>query len=118
MRWQRFFFASSFAIALCLPVDLPCQTSTTGALSGIVTDPTQAVLPNATIEIEDLAKGTIQTTKTDAHGGYRLSFLVPGKYALAETKATLTVTGEVPLVQAENGDVSAPMNQTVRVADL
>jgi len=142
MRWQRFFFASSFALALCLPVDLPCQTSTTGALSGIVTDPTQAVLPNATIEIEDLAKGTIQTTKTDAHGGYRLSFLVPGKYALtvshtgfrverrevnvllgppvsvnvameiAETKATLTVTGEAPLVQAENGDVSATMNQT------
>ena len=124
------------------PIAPHCQTSTSGALSGIVTDPTQAVLPNATIEIEDLSKGTIQRTKTDAHGGYRLFFLIPGRYALtithpgfrmerrevnvllgppvsvnvameiAAAKATLTVTDEVPLIQAENGDVSATMNQT------
>ena len=134
-------------LALWLPLDLTCQTSTTGALSGIVTDPSQAVLPDAFVEIRDMAKGTVHSTKTDTHGGYRLFFLVPGRYALtightgireerrevnvllgppvsvnitlqiAEAQATLTVTDEAPLIQAENGDISATLNQ-MQISEL
>jgi len=107
----------------------------------VVTDQTRAVVPDAHVEIRNLATGTTQSTKTNEEGVYRFFFLAPGNYALAVTRtgfneATRTVdillglsvsvnvilevskvrsevivTDEVPLIQAENGDVSATMNQ-------
>jgi hypothetical protein len=118
------------------------QTTTSGGLTGVVTDPSHAVVPGADVEIRDTAKGTVQATKTDRDGVYRFFFLAPGRYTLAVTRgsfrkesravnvplgppvsvnvtlavaqasATVTVTEEAPLVQAENGDVSTTMNQT------
>src|SRR5437762_7875085 len=137
-----FLLFSTVLLALYPPNELNSQTSTSGALAGVVTDPGQAVVPDANVEIEDLAKGTTQSTTTDADGVYRFFFLGPGRYALtimhascqeekrvvnvllgppvsvnvklaiAKAKTTVNVTDEVPLVQAENGDVSATMNQT------
>jgi len=107
----------------------------------VVSDPSQAVVPNAVVELRDVTKGTIQTAKTDGDGVYRFFFLAPGKYTLAVShdgfreesqdvnvllgppgarnikleiaggSATVKVTDEMPLLQAENGDVSTTMNQ-------
>ncbi len=40
--------------------DVQSQTSTSGALSGVVIDQSNAVVPDAAVEIEDVAKGTTQ----------------------------------------------------------
>ncbi len=53
------------------------QTTTSGGLTGVVTDPSSATVPGASVEINDNTKGTIQTTKTDREGVYRF-FLAPG----------------------------------------
>jgi hypothetical protein len=53
-----------------------------GGLTGVVTDPSSAVAPDADVEIRDIAKGTTQATKTDREGVYRFFFLAPGRYAL------------------------------------
>ena len=50
---------------------LSAQTTTSGGLAGVVTDPSNAVVPNAKVEIKDDAKGTTQSTKTDQQGMYR-----------------------------------------------
>jgi len=55
-------FASVFAC------ELKAQTTTSGALAGVVIDQTNAVVPDADVEIKDLAKGTAQSTKTDTSG--------------------------------------------------
>jgi Carboxypeptidase regulatory-like domain len=47
-----------------------------------VTDPSNALVPDASIEIRNSAKGTIQATKTDREGLYQFFFLAPGKYNL------------------------------------
>ncbi|PYV73864.1 MAG: hypothetical protein DMG97_10145, partial [Acidobacteria bacterium] len=121
--------------------ELKSQTTTSGALAGVVIDQTNAVVPGADVEVEDLAKGTTQSTKTDTYGAYRFFFLPPGRYALrithagfrdqkravyvtlgppvsvnltleiAQASTTVNVTDEAPLVQAENGDASATINQ-------
>ena len=39
---------------------------TSGALTGVVTDPSHAVVPHAAVELRDNAKGTIQNAKTNA----------------------------------------------------
>ena len=55
--------------------ELPAQTTTSGALTGVVTDASKAVVPAANVEIRDAAKGTVQTAKTDREGVYRFFFL-------------------------------------------
>ena len=141
LRPTRLLF-SALLLVVCLSTELTAQTTTSGGLTGVVTDPSHAVVPTAGVEIRDTAKGTTQSTKTDREGVYRFFFLAPGRYTLAVTRGgfrkesravnvplgppvsvnvalavaqastSLTVTEEAPLVQAENGDVSTTMNQT------
>ncbi|MBZ5689953.1 MAG: carboxypeptidase regulatory-like domain-containing protein [Acidobacteriia bacterium] len=117
------------------------QTTTSGALSGVVIDETDAVIPDSTVEITDVAKGTTQSAKTDNEGVYQFSFLRPGRYMfkvihpgfqeerksitiqvgppatvnvslqVAKTSSELTVTDEAPIIQAETADVSSTLNQ-------
>ena len=136
-----FLLFSGLLLAVSFSNKLTAQTTTSGGLTGVVTDPSRAAVPGADVEIRDTAKGTIQPTKTDREGVYRFFFLAPGRYTLAVTRdgfrkesravnvllgppvsvnvtlavaqasTTVSVTGEAPLIQAENGDVSATMNQ-------
>src|SRR3974377_787363 len=64
----------TFSLLFLLAVfsnELPAQTTTSGALTGVVTDASKAVVPAANVEIKDAAKGTEQTAKTDREGVYR-----------------------------------------------
>ena len=140
LRPMRSLF-SGFLLAVCLANELAAQTTTSGGLTGVVSDSSNAVIPNADVSIKDSAKGTTQSTKTDREGVYRFFFLAPGIYRLIVTHAsfreesravnvllgssstvnvtleiakantTVSVTDEAPLIQAENGDVSTTMNQ-------
>ncbi len=125
----------------CLSDNLNAQTTTSGGLTGVVTDPSHAVIPGAGVEIRNDDKGTLQLAKTDRDGVYRFFFLSPSRYTLTVShngfrevsqevnvllgppgtlnitleittqSTTLKVTGESPVLQAENGDVSTTMNQ-------
>jgi hypothetical protein len=128
-------------VAVCACQELNAQTTTSGALAGVVTDQSSAVIRDAVVEIRDNSKGATQSTKTSRAGAYQFSFLAPGIYsltvthsgfrdekrtvdvllgvavsmnvtlAIAEAHSEITVADEIPLSQAENGDASATMNQ-------
>ena len=51
-----------------------------GAITGIVTDPSGAVVPNATVEVINKAMGTRQVLKTNDAGVYTALYLIPGQY--------------------------------------
>ena len=140
LRWAGL-LSSALLLANYLASGLNAQTTTSGGLTGVITDPSNAVVPDASVEIRDNAKGAIQTAKTDREGVYQFFFLAPGRYTLtvrhdgfrrrsaavnvllgpavtvnvaleiAGEGATVKVTGVAPLIQAENGDVAATMNQ-------
>lgn len=127
--------------AASLSNEASAQTTTSGGLTGTVADQSNAAITDAQVEIRDVNKGNIQSTKTDRRGLYGFSFLAPSNYVLAvshegfrttsrsvsvllgppgtvnitleiaKTSSEITVTDEGPLLQAENGDVSATMNQ-------
>lgn len=133
--------ASLLLVALGFADRLHAQTATSGGLTGVVTDQSGAVLPAAEVEINDNRKGTTQSTQTDREGVYRFFFLPPSTYTLtvvrsgfrketravnvllgpsgtvnvtleiAQASSEVTVTGEAPLIQAENGDASTTMTQ-------
>lgn len=56
-------------------------------LSGTISDPTGAVIPNADVVLTNTATGAVRSAKTDSQGFYRLVQVQPGMYKLA-AKAT------------------------------
>jgi len=57
----------------------------TATLTGVVTDPSGAVLPHAQVVIHSLANGTDRTLVTDAAGIYVAPSLQPGDYKIQAT---------------------------------
>ena len=86
------------------------QTVTTGQITGVVTDPSGAVINGATVKLEGNS-GVRRDATTMTDGGYRLNLLPPGRYRLqvgasgfrtgtvqdVEVKITESVTVNIPL---------------------
>ena len=58
-----------------------------GSIIGTVTDNTGAVVPNATVKITDVAKGTSTTVQTNGSGEYTVQHLIPDVYQVEVTAA-------------------------------
>jgi len=71
------------AVLLLLPTNMIAQSIVTGAVSGTVTDPSGAVVPNTTVTLVDKGTGTTQTRITNSAGLYTFSLLQPGSYVLS-----------------------------------
>ena len=123
------------------------QTTTTGELSGTVTDPTGAVVTDATVTLQSATTGATSTQKTNATGYYKFSFLQPGSYkisiaatgfqsiekpavvnlgasattnfqlALASGSTTVEVSTEASAVQTEDANLTSNFN-TSALANL
>jgi hypothetical protein len=74
---------------------LSAQTAGTGSLTGTVTDPSGAVIPNVTVTATDTATGQSRTVATGSDGTYRFALLVPGTYRV-RFEASGFKTVEVP----------------------
>jgi hypothetical protein len=61
---------------------LHAQTPGTGAIAGAVTDPTGAVLTNASVEAVSQETNWSRTTRTTTDGLFRLTVLPPGAYSV------------------------------------
>lgn len=53
-----------------------------GSLFGMVTDPSGAAVPNATVTITEVSKNIVVTTRTNESGNYNQTRLVPGIYRI------------------------------------
>src|SRR6266704_4386036 len=54
-----------------------------GVITGTVTDPTGAVVPNAMVTITNVGTNISQTTTTGSDGSYRFPLVPPGTYTIA-----------------------------------
>ncbi len=57
-----------------------------GVITGTVTDPTGAVVPNVTVTITNVGTNASQTTTTGSEGSYRFPLVPPGTY-IVDVKA-------------------------------
>src|SRR6266446_1933059 len=62
------------------------QSTNTATLTGVVTDPTQAVVPDAKITISRAETGVTREARTSAGGEYRVVLLPPGQYDISVEK--------------------------------
>src|ERR1035437_6184594 len=58
-----------------------------GSISGLVTDQTYAVIPNAAVSVTNEATGVAQTSISDGAGAYSFKFLIPGVYNVSVSAA-------------------------------
>lgn len=74
----------SFLLALCFtnPAPMWGQASTTGELTGTVTDSSGAVLPGASLTLTQPSTGFSRVLKSNASGGYDFPDLEAGQYML------------------------------------
>jgi len=68
------------------------QTTTTGELSGAVTDPSGAVVPNADVTLKSLDTGSVANGKSNGDGLYRFAYLQPGNYTVSVSASGFQTT--------------------------
>jgi Carboxypeptidase regulatory-like domain/TonB dependent receptor-like, beta-barrel/TonB-dependent Receptor Plug Domain len=73
-------------LGISTPVSLQAQVSG-GTLSGTVTDPSGAVIPNAQLAVRNTATDLTRTLISDADGFYTAPNLLPGTYEVTVTAA-------------------------------
>src|SRR5215831_20088311 len=82
---RHFMFSRKLSIlagSLALLQDLLIAQSYTASVRGVVTDGSQATVPEAKVTVTDVNRNTSHTTTTDASGRYVITALPPGNYEL------------------------------------
>jgi hypothetical protein len=143
-KFHAFYALLALLLAACLMAPSAFgQTLVSGDLTGTVTDPTGAVLANATVTLKSVDTGETRTTTTSSSGLYRFSLLSPGSYtvgvaaqgfsktqsqysvsvgqttvanvkvAVGAGSTTVEVSGAPPLVQTDNANLSTNFDQNI-----
>jgi hypothetical protein len=141
MRFTTLRLLAVFAVvALLVPSILLAQNSTTGAISGTVTDPTNAVVGSAAITLTNTETGVSSNATTSSVGAFTFPLLQPGSYkvtvkqqgfrtteksapvavgqtttvniqlVLGASAEIVEVTGGAPLIQTEDANITTSFN--------
>lgn len=95
------------AAALTVASATALAQSTYGNIAGIVTDPSQAIVRDATIQATNENTGIVRSVKTGADGFFRLVNLEPGSY---------TITGDAQgFATLERKNISLLAREEVRL---
>jgi Carboxypeptidase regulatory-like domain/TonB dependent receptor len=70
------------------------QGTVTGAIGGVVTNPSKEVVPNASVSVKNIGTNKEDTANSDDQGRFRISNLEPGTYTV-----TINSSGFSPYVQ-------------------
>src|SRR6266516_4524211 len=88
MKAQRIIFQTSFAfLILCsaismVSVAVNAQALNAGTVTGTITDPNNAVVPNASVTIANAVTGYTRFATTDAEGTFRFDNVPPNNYQI------------------------------------
>src|SRR5580693_8705855 len=84
----RFLFAGLLILGvLSLGIPAEAQTAATGAVLGTVTDPHQAAVEGAGVEVRNTGTNEVRTQTTNAAGQYSFPGVIPGVYKISVTLA-------------------------------
>ncbi len=130
-------------LSLCLSLTMSLfAQSSTGSISGTISDDSGAALPGVTVTAVNLSTRGTRTAVTNASGAYQLGLLPPATYSVEATlegfqpvrrervtvnigtnvpldvslrvgvSETVTVTAQAPLIEIDRTQVSSVVNET------
>jgi hypothetical protein len=105
--------AKCLAILSALAVSVGCaqlllaQGTDLGTIRGTVTDPSGAVVANASVTIADQATGTLRHTETNPHGEYQMFGLPSGTYKVTIAAPGMTASNMTGIVLTGSATVNA-----------
>ena len=79
----RIYCALATSLLVCCIASAPAQTANTGAISGTVFDPSDAVVQGAEVVIKSEGQKDERTLATAAGGEFSVGLLNPGNYEIA-----------------------------------
>ena len=95
-------------LVLVLGFSALAQSLTAGTVTGTVTDPNNAVVPNATVTIENAVTGFKRTVNTESDGSFKFIGVPQNTYSL-----TVTASGFTAMKQTLNVRTSVPIALTI-----
>jgi hypothetical protein len=112
------------ALTIACVLQPEAKAQNVGTIKGVVTDPSAAVIPGATVVVTGNGNGVTRSVKSDGQGKYSIANVPPGKYDVRADAAGfvpfITSAVDVPAAQATNVDIAlqiATEAQTVSVND-
>ena len=146
MKFCKRLFALT-ALLLCCVSGLIAQTTTTGAINGLIADPSGAIVSGASVVLTNDATGAVRTARTSTAGVYRFDLVAPGAYTvkveqtgfqklesklmvqggqvlnadlklfIGSDSQTVNVEATGTILQAENGNIATTISQA-QVAEV
>jgi Carboxypeptidase regulatory-like domain len=107
-QWTR---ASLGLALLASALTAVAQNTNSGDIRGVVTDSSGAIVPGASVKVDDVDKGITHTYTTDSAGLYDTGSIVPDHYLITVTAPGFQsyVRGPITL-QVETVTVNAPLS--------
>ncbi len=110
IRSLKFALVLLMVVGLCGAVPVWAQSASSGTVSGVVTDPSNAVVAGAAITLTDSATNISRTANSNATGRYFFADVTPGTYSVTVAKAGFATT------KTEDQVVQVGVNLTVNLA--
>ena len=93
-------------VAFCVPIGL-LSGQTFGEITGVVTDPTGAIVPNAAVKVTNAATNATRNTTTNSQGIYDFPDIIPATYSV--------IVNASGFARQERTNVAIQVQQTARV---
>lgn len=109
-------FAFSFTTSIAFS-----QSITSGDITGVITDPTGAVVPNATVTATSDTTAQKHTATTNAQGFYRFSFLPPGPYTVSASASGFQAANRKVVVvvgQASSANIALAVSSATTTVEV
>jgi hypothetical protein len=111
-------------LSLAISTQAGAQSITSGDVTGAVTDPSGAGVPNASVALTNTNTNASQNTTTNQQGTYRFAFLLPGTYSVTIRASGFQAQQRTGIVVAAGQPVAADVQlqvaastQTVEVSE-
>src|SRR5262245_35247968 len=104
---------AGLAVLLCLLCGALHAQEYRAAITGTITDPSGASVPNATVKATNPATNTASETKTNSDGVYNIPLLEPGKYRIEVTANGFQTLNRAGITLAVGQRLNLPLQLTV-----
>jgi hypothetical protein len=104
-----------------LAIEAAAQSLTSGDITGTLTDPSGAVVTNATVTLKNNQTGSTQSHPSNAQGVYRFSLLAPGSYTVSVSSTgfeTVTQTTNVTVGQTTQANIQMAISGSATTVEV